>query len=77
VIIFQGMKAWVTIQFNEKHAPFVISIHCMAHTCNLAMQSFLNLSLVVKIKAMLYIYIYIFLTLLEEAYGACKVDKKN
>jgi hypothetical protein len=25
----------------------------------------------------IYIYIYIFLTLLEEAYGACKVDKKN
>lgn len=62
VIIFQGMKAWVTMQLNKKHAPFVIGIHCMAHTCNLAMQSFLNLSFVVKIKSM-YIYspcIYIF-----------------
>lgn len=78
VIIFQGMKAWVTMQLNKKHAPFVIGIHCMAHTCNLAMQSFLNISLVAKIKAM-YIYsprIYIFLTLLDEEHWACKVDKK-
>jgi hypothetical protein len=37
VIISQGLKIGVIMQLIEKHAPFVIGIHCMAHRCNLVM----------------------------------------
>jgi hypothetical protein len=53
MIIFQGMKTRVIMQLIEKHAPFVTKIHYMAHRCNLAMQTPLNLPLVEKIKALL------------------------
>jgi hypothetical protein len=37
MIIFQGLKVKVIMQLIDKHAPFVIGFHCMAHKCNLAM----------------------------------------
>jgi hypothetical protein len=33
---FQGLKIGVTIQLMNKHNPFIVGIHCMAHQCNLA-----------------------------------------
>jgi hypothetical protein len=53
ITIFQGLKIRVTMEPLEKHAPFLTSIHYMAHKCNLAMQSFPSFSLVVKIKGLL------------------------
>jgi hypothetical protein len=35
VIIFQGLEIGVTIQLVNKHCPFVVGIHSMAHWCNL------------------------------------------
>jgi len=35
VTIFQGLKIGVTIQLMNKHNPFIVSIHCMAHWRNL------------------------------------------
>jgi hypothetical protein len=47
------------MQLIEKHAPFVIGIHYMAHRCNLAMQSFSSLPLVAKIEGLLQgMYVY-------------------
>jgi hypothetical protein len=37
----------------EKHAPFLISLHYMAHKFNLAMQSLPSFPLVVKTKGLL------------------------
>ncbi len=31
VTIFQGLKTCVTIQFMDKHNPFIVDIHYMAH----------------------------------------------
>ncbi len=53
VTIFQGLKIGVNVQFMNKHNPFIVGIHCMAHQCNLAMQIFSSLSLVVKIEVFL------------------------
>jgi hypothetical protein len=59
VTIFQGLKTRVTMQLIKKHAPFVTRIHRMAHRCNLAIQSFFPLPLVVKIKGLLQgMYVY-------------------
>jgi hypothetical protein len=52
VTIFQGLKTSVTIQLMNKHNPFIIGFHCMAHQCNLAMQIFSSLSLVINIEAL-------------------------
>ncbi len=52
VIVFQGLKAGVTIQLMNKHNPFIVGIHCMAHQCNLAMQIFSSLPLVIKIEVL-------------------------
>jgi hypothetical protein len=35
VIVFQGLKTDVTVHLVNKHFPFVVRIHCMAHQCNL------------------------------------------
>jgi hypothetical protein len=34
VTIFQGLKTNVIVQLVNKHCPFVLGIHCMAHQCN-------------------------------------------
>jgi hypothetical protein len=34
VTSFQGLKTNVIIQLVNKHCPFVLGIHCMAHQCN-------------------------------------------
>jgi hypothetical protein len=31
VTIFQGFKINVIIQLTNKHSPFLVGIHCMAH----------------------------------------------
>jgi hypothetical protein len=31
------LKIRLIMQFIENHSPFVTSIHCMAHRCNLVM----------------------------------------
>jgi len=51
VTIFQGLKIGVNVQFMNKQNPFIVCIHCMAHQCNLAMQIFSSLSLIVKNEA--------------------------
>jgi hypothetical protein len=41
------------MQLIAKHAPFVISIHYMAHRCNMVMQTISSLPLVAKSEALL------------------------
>jgi len=54
VTVFQGLKTCVTFQLiMNKHSPFIVGIHCMAHRWNLVVQIFSSLSLVVKIEALL------------------------
>jgi hypothetical protein len=53
IIVFQGLKTRVTMEPLEKHAPFLTSIHYMAHKCNLAMQSLPSFPLVVKTEGLL------------------------
>ncbi len=47
VNVFQGVKNGVTRQLQDKYAPHLESIHCMAHCTNLAMQTLFHI-LVVK-----------------------------
>jgi hypothetical protein len=54
VTIFEGLRTSVTIQLMNKHNPFLVGIHCMAHWSNLAMQTLSSLSLVVKIEALFF-----------------------
>jgi hypothetical protein len=53
VTAFQGLKTRVIVQLVDKHAPFVTRLHCMAHMCNLVVQTLSKLSLVAKIEALL------------------------
>ncbi len=52
VTIFQGLKIGVTIQLVSKHCLFVVGIHCMAHQCNLVVQTLSSLTLVAKIQSL-------------------------
>jgi hypothetical protein len=58
VTIFEGLKIGVTIWLMNKHNPFFVGIHYMAHQCNLAMQTLSSLSLVAKIKALFFFLMY-------------------
>jgi len=53
VTIFQGLKTGVTIQFMAKDSFYIVDIHCMAHQCNLAVQTFSSLTLIGKIESLL------------------------
>jgi hypothetical protein len=53
ITIFQGLKTGVTVQLMAKHGHYIVSIHCMAHQCNLAVQTFSSLILVGKIESLL------------------------
>jgi hypothetical protein len=44
--IFQGLKRNVTVQLMNNHNPYIF--HCMAHQCNLVVQTFSSLFLVAK-----------------------------
>jgi hypothetical protein len=53
VIVFQGLKTGVTMQFTNKHAPFVIRLHYIAHKCNLVAQALSKLLIGAKIETLL------------------------
>lgn len=69
VTISQGLKIGLIMQFIEKHAPFVTRIHCMAHRCNLIMQTFLSLLLVGKIEAFYNPCMFVFLIFLRSVWS--------
>jgi hypothetical protein len=53
VSTFQGTKIGVTKQINTNYAPFSISVHYMAHKCNLAFKTLLTLGIVSNIMDLL------------------------
>ncbi len=63
------MKIGVIVQLKDKHAPFAIGVRCMAHMCNLVVQTFSSLSLFVKIEVLLQSMFVYFLTLLRGAWS--------
>jgi hypothetical protein len=63
------MKTGVTMQFKYKHAPFAISVHRMAHMCNLVVQTFSRLPLFVKIEVLVQSMFVYFLTFLRGAWS--------
>jgi len=52
VTIFQVFKLNVIMQLKEKHAPFMLGVHHVAHMINLVVQTFFCLPLMSKIKAL-------------------------
>ncbi len=54
VIVFQGLKTRVTMQFTNKHAPFVTGLHYIAHKCNLVAQTLSKLSIVAKVEMLMW-----------------------
>lgn len=48
VIMFQVLKMNVSVQVMDKHNPHIVDIHCMAHQCNLVIQTTSTLILVWK-----------------------------
>lgn len=63
------MKIGVIVQLKDKHGPFAISVRCMAHICNLVVQTFSNLPLFVKIEVLLQSTFVYFLTFLRGAWN--------
>ncbi len=53
VWIFQGDKNGVIPHLKEKHAPFMLWVHYVAHQTNLVIQTFSKLPLISKIEALL------------------------
>lgn len=49
----QGSRSGVTTQVKEKHAPFSIGVHCVAHRCNLAFKALSNLGIFSAIEKLL------------------------
>jgi hypothetical protein len=39
VIVFQGLKTCIIVQLMNKHNAYIVGIHCMAHQCNLVVQT--------------------------------------
>ncbi len=59
VIVFQSLKIGVIIQLVNKHFPFVVGIHYMAHRCNFVVQILSSLTFVAKIEGLLsFMYTY-------------------
>jgi len=57
--ILQGSRSGVTLQIKDKHTPFVIGVHCVAHRCNLPFKMLSSLSIFGDIEKLLSItYIY-------------------
>jgi hypothetical protein len=54
----------------NKHSPFIVRVHCMAHRCNLVVQIFSSLSLVVKIEAFFLLCILIIISPLKNTLNA-------
>ncbi|KAG0594314.1 hypothetical protein M758_UG065900 [Ceratodon purpureus] len=52
VSVFQGSQTGVTTQLKEKHAPFMLGVHCIAHRKNLAVQPISNLPIVAKLASL-------------------------
>jgi hypothetical protein len=48
VIMFQVLKTNVIVELMHKHNPHIVDIHCMAHQCNLVIQTTSTLILVYK-----------------------------
>jgi len=60
-LTLQGARSRVTQQVKEKHAPFLIDVHCVAHRCNLAFKALTNLGMFGDIEKLLlvtYGYLY-------------------
>jgi hypothetical protein len=51
--VFQGHWTCVTLQFQEKVAPFLIRMYCFAHKTNLIVIILLKLDLVYQLEALL------------------------
>lgn len=49
----QGQRSGVTMQIKEKHAPFVMGVHCVAHRCNLAFKALSSLGIFGDIEKLL------------------------
>jgi hypothetical protein len=49
VIVFQGLKTGVIVQLMNKHNAYIVGIHCMAHWCNLVVQTLSSLFPIAKI----------------------------
>jgi hypothetical protein len=50
---FQGIRTGVATQLKNKHSPFCILVHCIAHKTNLVALTFSNIFIVVKIETLL------------------------
>ena len=53
VSMLQRNRIGVTLQIREKHALFMISVHCVAHRCNLAFKALLTLGIFSDIEKLL------------------------
>ncbi len=40
VTMFQGLKKGVIVELMAKHNPYIVNIRCMAHQCNLIIQTY-------------------------------------
>jgi len=49
----QDSRSGVTLQIKEKHAPFLIGVHCVAHRCNLAFKALSDLQIFGDIEKLL------------------------
>jgi hypothetical protein len=64
--VFQGHWTCVTLQFQEKVAPFLIRMHCFAHKTNLIVIILLKLDLVCQLQALLQ-NLYVFLPIAQRS----------
>lgn len=48
--VFQGVRTGVVQQFADKHAPYSLGIHCVAHKTDIAVGPLSNLPIVTKIE---------------------------
>jgi hypothetical protein len=56
---FQGCHIRVTPQLKEKHFPYMMGQHCMAHKTNLTVQALSNLAMVSKLEDLFqFVYAY-------------------
>lgn len=39
VTMFQGLKKGVIVELMVEDSPYIVNIHCMAHQCNLIIQT--------------------------------------
>jgi hypothetical protein len=67
----------MTFQLKDKHYPYMMGQHCMAHRTNLIVQALLNLPMVLELEDLLQSYMLTFLPPLSVTWNSLSLPRSH